>query len=510
MIISSFHLLKFIVLVCVGIFLSPIFCFSQVFWFEDFENGCVSDCSADGYTGVNGTWVVTSSGTNDADNNMWYVSCSESGEPVGSCGTGCSPPPKDGSLHVGFNVTSLGDIGAAYMNGGGGFWFVVTNLRAESPTIDCSGRDNISLSFNYIEGGQSSTDDATLWYFDGVTWSLLDSLAKPPLGTCAPQGLWTAFSIILPSSADNNPNVKIGFNWTNNDDGIGVDPSIAIDDIELIITGLNLITGTVFDDENANCFIDSSDYRLPGWMIKVDPGPIYGYTDYLGNYKLYLDSGNYIVSLINNDPLRDQVCPSSPSFYTLSLDTIPDTISNIDFSVQANVYCPNLSVDISTWGIRPCRTSIYSVSYCNYGTLAATSVTIEVELDSNMSYSGGSGNLISQNGNVFTFDTGTLNPMQCGYFNFNADVTCNNSLMGSTICVEAHIYPDSSCFPPDSAWDKSSVAVEGACINDSLACFTIYNTGDPGNGDMVGISEYRIYENNLLVNASTFQLIGWG
>jgi PKD repeat protein len=34
-------------------------------------------------------------------------------------------------------------------------------------------------------------------------------------------------------SADNNPNVKIGFNWTNNDDGIGTDPSFAVDNITL-------------------------------------------------------------------------------------------------------------------------------------------------------------------------------------------------------------------------------------------------------------------------------------
>ena len=36
-----------------------------------------------------------------------------------------------------------------------------------------------------------------------------------------PQGQWTAFSILLPVSANNNPSVKIGFNWINNDDNIG-------------------------------------------------------------------------------------------------------------------------------------------------------------------------------------------------------------------------------------------------------------------------------------------------
>ncbi|MCH8317836.1 MAG: T9SS type A sorting domain-containing protein, partial [Bacteroidetes bacterium] len=48
----------------------------------------------------------------------------------------------------------------------------------------------------------------------------------------------------------------------------------------------------------------------------------------------------------------------------------------------------------------------------------------------------------------------------------------------------------------------------GSCVNDSLACFTIYNTGDPGTGDMQGTAEYRIYENNMLVSTGTFQLAG--
>ena len=29
---------------------------------------------------------------------------------------------------------------------------------------------NITLNFNYIEGGQTTIDDATLWYFDGATY----------------------------------------------------------------------------------------------------------------------------------------------------------------------------------------------------------------------------------------------------------------------------------------------------------------------------------------------------
>ena len=39
-------------------------------------------------------------------------------------------------------------------------------------------------------------------------------------------------------------------------------------------------------------------------------------------------------------------------------------------------------------------------------------------------------------------------------------------------------------------------------------CFTITNTGEPGEGDMDGTSEYRIYEDNVLVYTGSFQIAG--
>ena len=209
------------------------------FWTETFTNGCASNCLATGYVGgPNGPWTISSTGTNDPEGSVWYVSCAENGNAAGACGTGCAGA--DASLHVSSNPTWAGDLGAAYEIGGwcGIIICVSANLRAESPTINCTGKTGITLAFNYIEYGDGTNDDATLWYYDGSTWSLLVNLAKTPCcgGACNTgsfQGQWTAYSVVLPASANNNPNVKIGFNWTNNDDGVGWDPSFAVDDITL-------------------------------------------------------------------------------------------------------------------------------------------------------------------------------------------------------------------------------------------------------------------------------------
>lgn len=213
-----------------------------IFWTEAFQNGCAANCLATGYTGPNGTWTVTTlspdEGCGPADSpNIWYVSGAECGNVAGACGTGCGTT--DPSLHIG--STSLGDMGASFDNGGYcpllGWPGTQSDARSESPSINCTGQSTITLSFNYIENGNGVLDNATLWYFDGTSWSQLIDLPKTLWGSCSPQGLWTAYSTILPVSANNNSNIKIGFRWINNDDMAGTDPSFAVDDITLSTTG---------------------------------------------------------------------------------------------------------------------------------------------------------------------------------------------------------------------------------------------------------------------------------
>ncbi len=224
---------------------------AQTFWTETFSNGCTANCGAATYVaGPNGPWTVASTGANGAEGSEFYISCAENGNAAGACGTGCGA---DASLHVSSSPMWVGDVGAAYEIGGAcGFLICIeANLRAESPTINCATFSGITLAFNYIEFGDGTNDDASLWYFDGAIWTLLTNLAKTPCcgGPCnsgSLQGQWTAFSVALPASANNNPLVKIGFNWTNNDDGAGFDPSFAVDDITLTVPTVNTITtGTI-------------------------------------------------------------------------------------------------------------------------------------------------------------------------------------------------------------------------------------------------------------------------
>ena len=235
------------------------------FWTENFNSGCTSLCQASSYSGPNGAWTITNLGPSTAcgypvASNTWYVSCAESGTGAGSCGTSCG---STASLHLGNVSTSpaapffcpSGDCGAAYDAGGlcglPPYLSVITDKRAESPTINCTGQTGISVSFNYMEFGQGTQDNATLWYFDGSVWSQIDDMPKITCcgGACngVRQGQFTARVVALPASSNNNPNVKIAFRWVNDDDGAGTDPSFAVDDVSLgTFVGVDSYTAEYF------------------------------------------------------------------------------------------------------------------------------------------------------------------------------------------------------------------------------------------------------------------------
>ncbi|MBP6455144.1 MAG: T9SS type A sorting domain-containing protein [Chitinophagaceae bacterium] len=193
---------------------------AQVFYTENFSSA--AGWSLSNVLGIEG-----------ANPNFFLISANEGGGITPNLGvpTSCGVANNNNNtMHITsvFNPTG----GASYDAGGlcGLLFCPQTNRRAESPVINCSGKSNITVSFNYIENGQAQIDNAQFWYYDGTNWTMLDDMPKTLTG-CNGQGLWVSRTITLPASANNNANVKYGFSWINNDDGVGTDPSFAVDDI---------------------------------------------------------------------------------------------------------------------------------------------------------------------------------------------------------------------------------------------------------------------------------------
>ncbi len=180
-----------------------------------------------GFEGAHGWTLNVSTGINGADPNFWKVSDAEGGVAAGGCGVETNG---NKTLHV-TSVFSP-NAGASYDAGGlcGFFFCPQTNARAESPSFSTIGHTGTTLEFDYIANGDALLDNASVYYNSGAGWQVLTASLKSTIcGTG--QGLWTHYTMALPVSCDNNASVQVAINWTNNDDGVGTDPSVAINDV---------------------------------------------------------------------------------------------------------------------------------------------------------------------------------------------------------------------------------------------------------------------------------------
>lgn len=178
-------------------------------------------------------WTLnTSTGANGVDNNYWQVNDDESGRPAGVCG---SAGQNNKTLHI----TSVAQFasGAAYDAGGlcGLLYCPLTNIAASSPDINTSGATNLLLQYDFIGAGDGLLDNASALISanGGASFNSLDASLKSNNTGCGGQGRWTTRSYSLTNTYNGLSNFKIRFNWTNNDDGVGTDPSVAINNILL-------------------------------------------------------------------------------------------------------------------------------------------------------------------------------------------------------------------------------------------------------------------------------------
>ena len=289
-----------------------------LFWSEDFGNGCNRGQSPTAFASVNGNWTVSNTGTNDPYADNWYVSATAAGTGGGNCSDNCLfVNTTNRSLHIGNaavvipSVANIGaDTGSTYLTGAFcGFGICsVTNKRVESPVINCLGKSNIAIAFTYYEGGELVGDEATLWFSAdaGVTWTQIDVLPKTTVGPCtAPSATWFEYSVNFPASANNNANVKFAFNWTNDNDAQGGDPSFAVDDVALlenVTTGIAQNSTTAFD-----VFVkDGNQIQL---VPNGQPYKVLGITDMLGRNVSFTQAENLL-----------QLGESAPGVYMISVE----------------------------------------------------------------------------------------------------------------------------------------------------------------------------------------------
>lgn len=281
------------------------------------------------------------------------------------------------------------------------------------------------------------------------------------------------------------------------------------------------ITGNIFYDKNNNCNLSTENLAIKNFSLRAnstDGDAFYTTTNAEGKYLLSVDdTGSYAFQLLPNESHK-LFEPSVCNNYNLHLT---DTIDTLNFGMHPTKSCIFNTVNISTSSLfRRCVENTIYVQYANNGTISSPNTYIDVHLDDLLAFNSASIPSQDLGNNVYRFELGTVDLLESGQFTFNATPICDLTTNGQTLCVEAHIYPDSVCTLVD--YRGANISASGECLGDSVR-FILRNRG--GNmaepkvyivieGDVVRIREdYQLAANEELevkikaVNGATYRII---
>lgn len=282
-----------------------------------------------------------------------------------------------------------------------------------------------------------------------------------------------------------------------------------------LVQQVDSIYGYVFEDIDGDCIRDSFETGYPGWTILAT-----FFNQGAGqSFSTATDSNGYFVlpqSVLNGidntatgvfsiaGPPGDGLNCVPTCLDAFSINFANSNSYEASFGVHCDSLppCPIIDVDVAVPELRPCFNADYHINYCNIGAVAASDASVDVTVDPALEVIGSNIPWSAANGNIYTFDLGNIASEQCGEIVIFVHVPCDDAV-GTTYCVEAHAFPDTTCGSAGGNWDGSQIEVTATC-SDTTVTFIITNTG---MGDMSIPLDYIVIEDNvLLMQGGSFQL----
>lgn len=342
--------------------------------------------------------------------------------------------------------TGLGTLGTIWPTAGG-FLHVRSDFKVEkwSPagdllqTVDIASLA-VGLNANYVITGFTPLSDGN-WAVCGHTTAAWYQYRDVFLAKITPSGalLWVKKygSYFWPEKGGRLAEMP--------DQGLLIQGFRSVGKVYLIRTDslgnslTNQVFGRVFLDENNNCKPDSGEAGLAGYKIRLTNDlDYYEASDSAGLFFFQLGNGTHPLRINRPEPYW-KFCSDS-----LSVAFSGSQQDSIYFALQKVVDCPLMHVDAGAGRLRRCFSNTLSIYYRNDGTVTADSVTIRVQLDSFLIFENASLPVSGQQGNVYEFAAGAVEPGAQLVLKIQCKVSCDAPL-GYLHCLNAHIYPDSLC-----------------------------------------------------------------
>ena len=372
------------------------------------------------------------------------------------------------------NITTMPDTchqnhGSAtvIVSGGVAPYFYTWNNLAATPTITNLPSGNYSVTVTETNGcviAVSGFVNDLIPSFDlgsnySICLGICDTLVPIPSGGSSLQTyLWNDFStndslLICPSSS--------GVYTLTATDAFGCSYSDSI--YVTLVEHCNKITGIFYNDLNNDGVKDPGENPVANRIVMVNPGSLYATTNTNGYYEFLVDTGNFIITPINNSNYTSIL----PINHQASLFNAYEIDSLNDFGAYVEPH-GDLRVYVTGSTMRPGFSSSYFISYYNFGTDAADA-TVIFNMSSIPDFISSSLTPTTQVGDSFVWEIAAIPPNAGGNINLAVNIP-NTVQLGTQVFSNATILPIlgdtiplnnySSCMNTvTGSWDPNDKAV---------------------------------------------------
>ncbi|MFK7970131.1 MAG: T9SS type A sorting domain-containing protein [Bacteroidia bacterium] len=193
------------------------------------------------------------------------------------------------------------------------------------------------------------------------------------------------------------------------------------------------ISGHVYQDDNNNCSLDTTEFPMVRQWVNVQPGNYSIPTDSLGNFYTLLDTGTYSVDMSLPTHYSSK-CPANG--YTVALNTVGGA-SGLDFGFVPVANITDVNITATATRFRPGFTGRVYLNFGNAGTVLQNG-DVTITLDPKMVAGMSSPAFASQTGKTLTWNYTNLAPTQIGRIWLEAYIDTTVQL-GDTLCIIANI-----------------------------------------------------------------------
>ena len=284
--------------------------------------------------------------------------------------------------------------------------------------------------------------------------------------------------------------------------------SIDIGCYEFDPTYYTYISGYTWLDRDSNCSLGASDTLFGHLWVTVEDstGKKYRtFSDSSGFFKIYVaDSGVFSFYL---DPMPDMIKASCDTIIDTLYTRFDSSVSNI-LLAQPKWICSKPCINAALRLVGGSATNYnFNVGYKNIGWEDLDSTYITIEYDTVLSVDSATIAYSILSSNKIRVNTGLLKGIRSGRhplhrFTIYTTADTARGIIGSTICIEARIYPEVSCDPTSAAYDGSVVELGKMMYGDTSIEFIIYNTG----ADMTDSREATVYEDDIVHSVHPYDI----